>query len=469
MKTNRKKSNRHFTHEGSPAQKVSPYFELKRTVLACMLWEDTFYENGQSVTERIQELIPQCDFDEVAQLTRQAKDDMKLRHVPLFMVVELFRHPERKRKNHTKMKLLVHDMIRRPDEMGELIVLYWNRNGNQAPLPKQMKLGIAEAFHKFDKYQFSKWDRDAECKIRDVMFLTHPKPQDEDEKWIFEKLADRNSKLPAPNTWETRLSAGEDKKQAFTNLLEEGKMPGMACLMNLRNMVESGVDRKLIAQRLEKGIGKALPFRFITAAKHCPWMEEAIEKSMFQSIRNKKQLPGTTLLVVDISGSMIGHLAGMSKTDRVVAANGVAILIRELSEEPVIYATAGNDRERKHATDIVPARHGFALCDAIWSLNRTLGGGGIFTKQCMDYIQEQEKHTDFDRVIVFTDEQDCDLHNNASKAPKLGKYGNYMINVGTYKNGISYGGGWTHIDGWSEAVIDYIREYEEEMNNEVYQ
>ena len=34
-----------------------------------------------------------------------------------------------------------------------------------------------------------------------------------------------------------------------------------------------------------------------------------------------------------------------------------------------------------------------------------------------------------------------------------------MINVGSYKNGVGYGN-WTHIDGFSEAVIRYIREYE---------
>jgi 60 kDa SS-A/Ro ribonucleoprotein len=34
-----------------------------------------------------------------------------------------------------------------------------------------------------------------------------------------------------------------------------------------------------------------------------------------------------------------------------------------------------------------------------------------------------------------------------------------MINVASYTNGVGYGA-WTHIDGWSEAVIDYIRSFE---------
>ena len=37
--------------------------------------------------------------------------------------------------------------------------------------------------------------------------------------------------------------------------------------------------------------------------------------------------------------------------------------------------------------------------------------------------------------------------------------GGYVINVASYRNGIGYGT-WTHIDGWSESVVEYIRELE---------
>ena len=57
-----------------------------------------------------------------------------------------------------------------------------------------------------------------------------------------------------------------------------------------------------------------------------------------------------------------------------------------------------------------------------------------------------------DRLIVITDEQAQD----SVPAPN-GK--GYMINVAGYQNGVGYGK-WTHIDGWSESVIEYIRELE---------
>lgn len=34
-----------------------------------------------------------------------------------------------------------------------------------------------------------------------------------------------------------------------------------------------------------------------------------------------------------------------------------------------------------------------------------------------------------------------------------------MINVASARNGVGYGK-WVHIDGWSEAVVEYIREAE---------
>jgi 60 kDa SS-A/Ro ribonucleoprotein len=34
-----------------------------------------------------------------------------------------------------------------------------------------------------------------------------------------------------------------------------------------------------------------------------------------------------------------------------------------------------------------------------------------------------------------------------------------VINVASYRNGVGYGP-WTHIDGWSESVLEYIRELE---------
>jgi predicted nucleotide-binding protein len=47
------------THEGAVAQRVDVKSELRRTVMTCLLWEDTFYEKGNDIAKRIAELVAQ--------------------------------------------------------------------------------------------------------------------------------------------------------------------------------------------------------------------------------------------------------------------------------------------------------------------------------------------------------------------------------------------------------------------------
>jgi hypothetical protein len=62
----------------------------------------------------------------------------------------------------------------------------------------------------------------------------------------------------------------------------------------------------------------------------------------------------------------------------------------------------------------------------------------------------------YDRIVIVTDEQSADV----LPPPPTDTGGKgYVINVGTYKNGIGYGS-WTHINGFSESVVRYIQEME---------
>jgi hypothetical protein len=63
-----------------------------------------------------------------------------------------------------------------------------------------------------------------------------------------------------------------------------------------------------------------------------------------------------------------------------------------------------------------------------------------------------------DRLIVVTDEQSQD----AVPDPKAAKA--YMVNVASARNGVGYEGRWTHIDGFSEAVLGFMREHEQLMS-----
>ncbi len=443
------------THEGALAyMNLSDEQRLRRAVLACMLWEDEFYEDGEAISARITSLAAKVKPEIVAKLAIEARTKMHLRHAPLLLLTVLVKTGAGKEK-------LVADtittVIQRADELSELVAIYW-RNGKR-PLSAQMKKGLARAFTKFDGYALAKYDRPGPVRLRDVLFLVHAKPKAEEQAETWKKLAAKD--LDSPDTWEVALSGGADKRVTFERLLKEGKLGYLALLRNLRNMSEAGVDDKLVKKAIlaRKGAERVLPFRYIAAARAAPSFEPEIDKAMLAGLAQAPKLPGRTLIIIDVSGSMYGGpMSKRSDMNRALAACALGAIARELCEEPLIYATAGSDASRVHQTALVPARRGMALVDAIYGLCKPLGGGGIFLNQVMRFLEP--KHGGVDRTIVITDEQDCGLGDEDSPlmAPTFGRT-NYMINVGSFRNGVGYGN-WVHLDGFSEQVLRYVAEFE---------
>jgi len=432
MKVNVATKNNLRTHEGAPARRINAEQQLRRSLMACLLWEDTFYEDGISIAERIAYLVPLVAPDTVSGMAIEARERMKLRHAPLWVVREMAKQP----KHKGLVAETLSRVIQRADELAEFVALYW-KDGRQ-PLSKQVKKGLAQAFTKFDAYQLAKYNRDGAVKLRDVLFLCHAKPKDKEQEAIWKQLIDGT--LPAPDTWEVNLSTGKDKKATWERLLAENKLGGLALLRNLRNMAGSKVDESLVFAALDRmKTARILPFRFIAAAKHAPQWESRIERAMLKCLEGREKLPGKTVLLIDVSGSMDWEISAKSDLKRYDAANGLAILARELCEQVAIYSFS-------NSVVRIPDRHGFALRDAI---TNSQFHGGTWLGNAVKHINASEH---YDRLIVLTDEQSHDTVPN----PK-GK--GYVINVASYKNGVGYGA-WTHIDGWSEAVIDYIFEYE---------
>ena len=145
------KTVRPFTHEGGRGRRFTPEMELRRTLMNCLLWEDQFYEDGVAIADRIKTLVPQVEPARVAALTIEAREQMKLRHAPLLVVREMARHE--------KHRLLVADtlarVIQRPDEMTELLAIYWAdalgpmQQRKRQPVSAQIKKGLARALTKF--------------------------------------------------------------------------------------------------------------------------------------------------------------------------------------------------------------------------------------------------------------------------------------------------------------------------------
>jgi 60 kDa SS-A/Ro ribonucleoprotein len=418
-----------FTHEGARAARINPLAQLERSVMSCLLWESEFYEDGQTIGERIADLVKAVPAEDVARVAVAAKEDMRLRHVPLLLVRELMRTVE----GRAMARSLFPRVILRADDITEFLSIYWKDNKDE-PLAKQVKRWLGDTFRKFDDYQLAKYNGGQKAvKLRDALRITRPKPACEAQAELWRKLV--KSELATPDTWEVELSKGGDKKASWSRLLAEKKLGGLAMLRNVRNMTKAGVDRQEIRAGLQNvTAGRLLPINFIASAQHNPKFEPDLEAKFFECFAGRKKVGAKTVILVDVSGSMVAKLSAKSEMTRMDVACSLAMIGREIFEDLRIF-TFSNDLVE------VPSRRGFALRDAV---KGSQPHGGTELGKAVGLLPAR------DRLIVITDEQSHD---------PVPQQKGYMINVASNKNGVGYGQ-WVHIDGWSDKVLDYIVKYE---------
>lgn len=418
-----------FTHEGGPAKRISPENQLRRTVLSCLLWEKNFYDDGVEVAKRIEDLAARVSPEFLATLAVESRSVFHLRHAPLLLLKCLVKHGSGR---------IVEDAIvaciQRADELAEFVAIYWM--DGRKPLSNPMKRGLARAFRKFNAYQLAKYNRDGAVRLRDVLFLTHAKPENDEQAATWKQLVDGT--LPSPDTWEVSLSSGKDKKGTFERLLDENKLGYLALLRNLRNMTEAGCDLWKIKTAIlsRRGAERVLPFRYVAAARACPQLEPTIDVALIATLASMPPLPGKTVILVDVSGSMHCNLSAKSDITRMDAAATLASIV---NGDVRVFSFTDNVVE-------VPPRRGMAGVDAVIS---SQPHGGTMLGRAVEYANG----IPHDRLIVISDEQSADAVPNP-----VAKHA-YMINVASCSNGVGYGR-WTHLDGFSENVIRFITESE---------
>lgn len=439
MRLNVKPTYTERTHEGAPAARLSDEQALRRSVLACLLWEREFYEDGEKIAARILRLAGNVPAATLAALSIEARTEMNLRHVPLLLLSALARHGA----GSSLVSDTIERVIQRADELSEFLVIHAKANGVtpdkvKPKLSAQMKKGLARAFGRFDEYQLAKYDRAGAVRLRDVLFLVHAKPKDEAQEALWKRLV--AGELTVPDTWEVALSGGADKRETFERLIREGKLGYLALLRNLRNMAQAGCDETLVREAIvarKGGADRVLPFRYVAAARAAPQFEPALDQALSEAVLRMPVLPGKTAILVDVSGSMDYPLSSKSDMKRIDAAAALASVIH-------------GDRRVftfSHQVVEVPPRLGMAGVDAIV---RSQPHGGTYLGAAVAAINAQVPH---DRLIVVTDEQSHD------PVPDPVAKRAYMVNVASNQNGVGYGN-WTRITGFSESIIRFIVESE---------
>ncbi len=418
------------TAERAPAVSLTAEQRLRRSVLSCLLFETEFYEDGSAIADRIAANAAEVRPEFLAALAVEARTRFHLRHAPLLLVSALAQTG----RGSALVAGTVEAVIGRADELAELLAIYWR--AGKRPLSKQLKLGLARAFGKFDAYQLAKYDREGPIRLRDVLFLVHAKPRDEAQAELWRKLVD--GKLESPDTWEVALSGGADKRESFERLIRDNRLGYLALLRNLRNMGEAGCKEGLVCDAIlaRRGAQNVLPFRYVAAARAAPRFEPALDQALMEAILEMPVLAGRTIVLVDVSGSMDARMSAKSDLKRIDAAATLAAVV------------PGDVRLFTFSQEVVevPARRGMAGVDAVV---QSQPHGGTYLGAAVEAMNGL-KH---DRLIVISDEQSHD------RVPDPVARNAYMVNVASNRNGVGYGA-WTHVDGFSETVLRFVREHE---------
>ncbi|BAV09543.1 TROVE domain-containing protein [Filimonas lacunae] len=436
---NTKAANTTINHQGAKAFLFTPEMELY-TAVATTLLTDACYEKADARLKRMQDLMQKVEPQFVAKLAVYARNKMYLRTAPVVMATELA-------KLHQGDRLVsktIAGIVQRPDEIMELLACYQAFNKRTATkklnrLSKQVQKGLAVAFNRFDEYQFAKYNRSTTVKLKDALFLVHPKPKDDAQQALFNKIV--ADTLATPYTWETELSAlgqqsyeSEAVKKAaikakWEELIDSRKLGYMALLRNLRNIMQaevSGEHMQKVTDYLsnENAVkqSKQLPFRFLSAYTEVKQLQSfytgavmnALEAAVQISIQNMEGLGNDTRVVIacDTSGSMMQAVSPKS----VVQLYDIGLMLGMLLQLKCRQVQTGMFGD---TWKIIPLPTNNVLAN-VETLRRRNGEVGYSTNGYLVLKDLIDRKQVADKVMLFTDMQLWDSNTgNASTVNTL--------------------------------------------------
>lgn len=443
-KFNQKKpSDKTVNLAGGIALKHSPEMELIVSVLSTFL-KDKFYESGDERIERLKGLIAMVKPEFVAKLAIVARRDFHLRSVSHLLIGEL----SKIHRGDSLVSKAIQQIAERPDDLIELVAY------TEKPIPKQVKKGVRRALLKFNAYQLAKYKNEKKAvKLVDLFNLVHPNPKFASSEQIkaWENLM--TGKLKNEETWEARLSSGEDKQKVWRDMIMEGKLGYMALLRNLRNVADQADKQtikkacEIISDREQVKKSKQLPFRFYNAYENVSNQDmlEAISHAMDFSLDNVPHLDGKSLVAVDASGSMAGD--PIKKASLFASA-----LVKANDAEMILYDTKIKELKYLKSEPIL------ALSQKI---QKEAMGGGTETSLVFQYAEK--KGTKYDRIIILSDNEswvegysDSGVNDYYNRYKKINDCYVYAIDIEGYGTKDVSGDKVYHLAGWSERIFDFM-------------
>jgi len=402
---------------GGPAYSQSPALELL-SILLTHFGQDQYYRTAGETFERLKFLIDIVDPKFTAKAAIYARNEFGMRTITHVVASELSTTMARgaKYKNgddlhdNTWLKSFYDQIIRRPDDMIEIMAYHKTRFKKY---PRAMLKGFAKAFDRFDAYQLAKYRSEGkDIKLVDVVNVCHPKPTEKNAEALSMLM---RGELKSTATWEAMLTrAGQSgsseeqtaqfKKEAWIALVRGGNMPYLALLRNIRNILEQApevLDEALVIltdpERIKKSL--VLPFRYMSAyyeiSKEGRGMEGravlmALNRAVDISFENVPVFEGETLVVVDVSGSMIEKQVTLgAKSPHRIASLFAAAIAKANNADIMLFAA-----DAKY--------HIYNPKDTITSIAAYIHFGGGSTNFHAIFQRANRK---YDRIIILSDMQ----------------------------------------------------------------
>lgn len=469
-------------YEGGMNFSLDPRTELYIRAASCLVGENKFYESaGFADNELIKAIhrVLKIDPEFVLQLAVYIREQLYLRSVPLVLCAE---YANVAPGTVPGAKRYITRTIGRVDEITELLAYQFARNkttNRKSKIPIVMKKAIAEAFNKFDKYQFSKYNRPGTVKLVDALFLTHPKPKNSGQQDIFDNMVSKM--LVSPDTWEVWQTKGMSWHDIVNQVFhKDGKVQNyMAQIRNLVYIMKDGSvtddDITLLCSMIQDEhavkYSKQLPFRFLSAynvikdteSPHTNQVLDALELAILRSTNNIPQQEGKTLIAADVSYSMMNLISSKST----IQQYDIGIMLEMLAHRFCQHSITGffGDTWKQ-----VPMSKQSGVLSNVNEMRRRSGEVGYSTNghKVIEYLLDN--NISVDRIMIFTDCQMWDSNGgDRNFAPTFIKYQRTNPNVKLYLFDLSGYGSISVpqntknvcvIGGWSDRIFDFIDVFE---------
>lgn len=432
--------------------KAELFFDATSGLLA-----DGFYESGDQRLERLRSLTQQAAMADpmwVRQFCAWLRGVANLRSAPIVIAAE-----------YAALKLpdsrqVVNFACQRADEPGEFLS-YW-RAIHGRTVPSRVKRGLSDACQRlYTQRSLARYDGQGKgYRFGDVLEVIHAVPKDSAQSVLYKYALDRRrhpneqapgalqalqelrrfmdatpelraqwrdaGQVPSLLSWEALAAATPGGLDAawWSKLAVSRNMGLMAVLRNLNNIDRAGVtDEQVIAAirwRLtdseDIAAARLLPYRFLMAyrASETDRWREALSAGAEHALHNLPEFPGTTLIMVDCSGSMSSSVGSGKSRQPLTLSELAGFMAESIARRCEAHTIVCYDTQvlSSHSTQYhVPVLK--AATDKCYTPN-----GGTNTWRVAKQLW-QGTGRNVDRIIIITDEQSSDNDDGSITCPVI--------------------------------------------------